>query len=101
MLEQGTRHWALDLLNEGMQPLAFFFPSWFFRLLTKIPMAAEGYQKFVQFCRDELTWRVKNDAEATSKGGKRHVSTTYKARETLANSNLQYVFHPKGLRRDR
>lgn len=69
MLEKGEKHWALELLDEGMQPLAYFFPSWFFRLLTKIPGAAEGYQKFVKFCVDELSWRVKNASESESKGG--------------------------------
>jgi cytochrome P450 len=68
MLERGEKHWALDLLAEGMQPLAFFLPAWMFRLLTKIPFAAAGYQKFVKFCRDELTWRVKNAKELDNKG---------------------------------
>lgn len=69
MLEHGKKHWALELLDEGMQPLAYFFPSWFFRLMTKIPGAGAGYQKFVKFCVDELTWRVKNAKEADAKGG--------------------------------
>lgn len=68
MLEHGQKHWALELLDEGMQPLAYFFPSWFFRLMTKIPGAGAGYHKFVKFCVDELTWRVKNANAAESKG---------------------------------
>ncbi|KAK3712159.1 hypothetical protein LTR37_009250 [Vermiconidia calcicola] len=67
MLEKGEKHWALDLLDEGMQPLAYFLPGWM--LLTKIPFAGAGYQKFVQFCVDELSWRVKNASEADSKAG--------------------------------
>lgn len=30
MTERGEKHWALDLLDEGMQPLAYHFPTWFF-----------------------------------------------------------------------
>lgn len=69
MLQKGEKHWALDLLDEGMQPLAFFLPGWLFRMLTKIPGAAAGYQKFVKFCVDELSWRVEN-AKAAEKSGK-------------------------------
>ena len=79
MLERGEKHWALELLDEGMQPLAYFLPSWFFRLLTKIPFAAEGYNKFVKFCVDELTWRVKNPNEADKKGGSDIMSWILKA----------------------
>ena len=69
MLEKGEKHWALDLLDEGMQPLAYFLPTWLFRLLTAIPGAAGGFHKFVQFCVDELSWRVNNANEADSKSG--------------------------------
>jgi tryprostatin B 6-hydroxylase len=69
MLEKGEKHWALDLLDEGMQPLAYFLPTWLFRLLIAIPGAAGGFHKFVQFCVDELSWRVNNASEADSKGG--------------------------------
>ncbi|EME82006.1 uncharacterized protein MYCFIDRAFT_215553, partial [Pseudocercospora fijiensis CIRAD86] len=63
MLDKGEKPHELEMLDEGMQPLAYRMPSWFFRLLTHIPAAAAGYQKFVKFCIDELTWRVKNAGE--------------------------------------
>ena len=69
MLEQGKKHPALKLLGDGMQPLAYFFSTWLFRIMATIPGASAGYQKFVQFCIDEVTWRVKNADEAESKGG--------------------------------
>src|SRR4051794_22455170 len=37
MLEKGEVHWAIKLLNAGMDPLALQMPHWFFRLLTAIP----------------------------------------------------------------
>lgn len=64
MLDKGEKPHELEMLDEGMQPLAYRLPSWFFRILTSIPGLAAGYQKFVDFCISELTWRVKN-------GGKR------------------------------
>ncbi|KAF2149681.1 putative P450 monooxygenase [Myriangium duriaei CBS 260.36] len=69
MLERGEKHYALKLLGDGMQPLAFWFPSWLIRMLISIPGAMVGYQKFVKFCIDELSWRVNNAQEAESKGG--------------------------------
>ena len=66
MLDQGEKPHELEMLDEGMQPLAYRFPSWFFRMLTQIPGLGAGYQKFVKFCVDELTWRVQN-ANATSR----------------------------------
>jgi len=79
MLEKGEKHWALDLLDEGMQPLAFFLPGWMFRLLTKIPGAAAGFQKVVKFCVDELSWRVQNAGEADKKGSSDMMSWILKA----------------------
>lgn len=69
MLEKGEKHWALELLDEGMQPLAFFLPTWFFRFLTAIPGLAAGYHNFIQFCVDELNWRIDHAEEQDGKGG--------------------------------
>jgi cytochrome P450 len=59
MLESGEKHWSLKLLSEGMDPLGFNFPLWFFRLLTAIPGAAAGYFKFMNFCSQQLDDRMK------------------------------------------
>lgn len=69
MLESGEKHHALEMLDAGMQPLAYFLPTWFFRMLTAIPGLSAGYLKFVKFCIDELSWRVNNASEADKKGG--------------------------------
>lgn len=83
MLESGQKHWALDLLDEGMQPLAYWLPPWFFRVLVKIPGAGAGYQKFVKFCVDELSWRVKNAKLAESKGGNDMMSWILRAYQDI------------------
>lgn len=69
MLEKGEKHWALELLDEGMEPLAFFLPTWLFRFLTAIPGLAAGYHNFIKFCVDELNWRIDHAEEQDKKGG--------------------------------
>ncbi|KAK4565840.1 hypothetical protein LTR86_003689 [Recurvomyces mirabilis] len=67
MLESGEKHAALALLSEGMQPLALMLPTWMFRILTQISFLGAGFQKFVKFCIQELSWRVEN-ANVVAKG---------------------------------
>ena len=59
MLESGEEHWAIKLLNGGMDPLGFSFPPWFFRILTAIPGATKEYWQFITFCSDQLADRMK------------------------------------------
>ena len=63
LMEKGEKPHALEMLDEGMAPLAFRLPAWFFRVLVAIPGAGAGYQKFIKFCVDELTWTVNNVGE--------------------------------------
>lgn len=60
MVREGKRHWALDLLSEGMEAVGPRAPLWFFKTLTAIPFATSGMYKFLKFCKDELEWRVNN-----------------------------------------
>lgn len=75
MVRNGKRHWALDLLSEGMSAVGPRPPIWFFRCLVAIPFAAGGLFKFLKFCTDELEWRVNNK---NSSGGMQPVSTQTK-----------------------
>lgn len=52
-------HYAIKLLNEGLMPLGFFFPMWFFRTLTAIPGATRGWWKFISFCSEQMQNRLK------------------------------------------
>ena len=47
MLEAGKDHWAIKLLNGGVEPFKWLFPTWFFRLLTAIPGATRDYWNFI------------------------------------------------------
>jgi tryprostatin B 6-hydroxylase len=61
MVEAGERHWALDLLVEGMELTGFRIPVWLSRVMMAIPGLTAGYWKFIKFCQDELKWRVENE----------------------------------------
>lgn len=43
MLKSGEEHWAIALLNAGMDPMGLWFPIWFFRAIIAIPGAATDY----------------------------------------------------------
>jgi len=58
MLESGNEHFAISLLNEGLQPLSLLFPTWFFRVLTDIPGLAANYWKVVGYCNQQLQYRI-------------------------------------------
>ena len=66
MLTRGEKPAELELLTEGMAPLALRLPPWFFRTLTAIPGLAAGYHKFIQFCVDELGRRVQQSEKGAS-----------------------------------
>ena len=83
MLTTGKTHWAIKLLDEGMAPMGFGFPPWFFRFLVAIPGAAAGYWNFIQFCSDRLADRVKEQPQKKAaltdekKGGKEEKDITF------------------------
>lgn len=58
MIENGADHWAITLLNDGINPLAYMFPTWFFRLLTSIPGLAKDWWRFIDFCGKRLEKRM-------------------------------------------
>ena len=63
MLDSGERHWALNILIEGMEAVPPRLPPWCFRILVNIPFATQGLFKFLKFCRDELEWRINNKGD--------------------------------------
>lgn len=63
MLESGEQHWAIKLLNDGMEPHRWSLPIWMFRLLLAIPGLAAGYWRFVNFCTEQLDRRMKQQGE--------------------------------------
>ena len=58
MLETSEEHWAIKLLNGGMEPLSWMFPMWLFRLLSAIPGAMSDYWRFIDYCAKRLEERM-------------------------------------------
>jgi cytochrome P450 len=63
MLQSGEAHWAIKLLDEGMDPMGFNFPTWFFRTLISIPGLASGYFKFIAFCNQQIADRMEKQGK--------------------------------------
>nr|POE72758.1 tryprostatin b 6-hydroxylase [Quercus suber] len=74
LLETGEKPKVLDLMTEGMQPLAILPPTWLFRILVRLPGIGAGFQKFVEFCVEELKWRVNNPTD--EKSGQKDIMTS-------------------------
>ena len=58
MLETSEEHWAIKLLNEGTEPLAWMFPVWFFRAMTAMPLLTRDWWRFIQYCAQRLDERM-------------------------------------------
>ncbi len=63
MLDSGELHWALQLLSDGAEATPPRIPLWSFRIIVAIPGLASSLYKFLNFCRDELEWRINNKTE--------------------------------------
>jgi tryprostatin B 6-hydroxylase len=58
MLDANEEHWAIKLLNEGVTPLGWMFPMWFFRVMTAIPGLSSDWWKFIGYCSKKLEQRI-------------------------------------------
>jgi tryprostatin B 6-hydroxylase len=58
MLEASDEHWAIKLLNRGIDPLSWMFPTWFFRMMTAIPGLSRDWWKFIYYCADKVNERM-------------------------------------------
>lgn len=60
MLENGQKHWAIQLLNNGQRGIGTFLPvPWLFVIISQIPALTKEFQKFIQFCEDMMDQRAK------------------------------------------
>lgn len=58
MLETSEEHWAIKLLNQGIEPLSWMFPVWFFRLMTAVPGLMRNWWRFIDYCAQRLDERM-------------------------------------------
>ncbi|RVX73375.1 hypothetical protein B0A52_03017 [Exophiala mesophila] len=60
MLENGQKHWAIQLLNNGQRGIGIFGPvPWLFVIVSQIPFLTKEFQKFIKFCEDMMDQRSK------------------------------------------
>ena len=64
MLKSGEEHWAIALLNAGMDPLGLWFPTWFFRTIIALPGATKDYFRFINYCTDQILKRIKKGKDS-------------------------------------
>jgi cytochrome P450 len=58
MLKSGQGHWAIDLLAAGQKGIGQFGGiPWFFVIVTRIPILAEGLNRFMKFSEDMMDAR--------------------------------------------
>jgi cytochrome P450 len=57
-------HWAIKLLNDGMDMLGLQLPNWLFRVLVAIPGAAKDHFRFLNYCTSQLENRMKEQGKA-------------------------------------
>ena len=58
MLDTSEEHWAVKLLNEGLEPLAWLFPIWFLRFMSAVPGMMRNWFKFIRYCSQRLDDRM-------------------------------------------
>ncbi|KAM0169945.1 hypothetical protein ACHAPF_009504 [Botrytis cinerea] len=63
MLQTGEQvHFALKILQEGMEPLGFLTPvPWVFPILINIPGAMDGFNRFISYCAEHIDIRRANE----------------------------------------
>lgn len=59
MLDTNNEHWAIGLLNTALEPLAYAFPVWFFRVVTAVPGLSRDWWRFIDFCAKRMDARLK------------------------------------------
>ncbi|KAH8434410.1 cytochrome P450 [Aspergillus melleus] len=63
MLETGREHWAVTMINEGVQALGFNLPTWLFRLLVNVPGLARGWRRLFDFAEQQMQEQIKAEVE--------------------------------------
>ncbi|KAK1144084.1 hypothetical protein N8T08_005746 [Aspergillus melleus] len=63
MLEIGREHWAVTMINEGVQALGFNLPTWLFRLLVNVPGLARGWRRLFHFAEQQMREQIKAEVE--------------------------------------
>ncbi|ORY04976.1 putative cytochrome P450 [Clohesyomyces aquaticus] len=58
MLKSDEFSWVLGVVDEAMMPLGMMLPMWVYRLLTIVPMALNGWRRFIGFVYQRVDDRL-------------------------------------------
>lgn len=58
MLTLSEDHWVIKLLNNGIGPLGYHFPVWFFRTMVAVPRLADDWWQFIHYCTQKVDERI-------------------------------------------
>lgn len=59
MLETSTEHYAIKLLNAGMDNHGLMLPMWFMRLMMAVPRLTSDWWRAIAYCNERMDERIK------------------------------------------
>lgn len=59
MLESSEKHWSIQILDRGLQPIGLHLPTWAFRILTSIPLLARDRARYTAYTCNLVHERMK------------------------------------------
>ena len=62
-MEAGDMHWAIKILNDGLDLISLQLPVWLLRMLLTIPGATKDYFRFLNYCSDQLERRMQKQGK--------------------------------------
>lgn len=63
MLDTSRNHWAIDLLDAGILPLALQLPMWFLRLGMHMPVLSKAWWELMTFCEKRTQARMQREPD--------------------------------------
>lgn len=58
MLTLSEVHWMIKLLKNGIAPLGYHLPTWFFRVMVAVPRLADEWWQFINYCAQKVDERI-------------------------------------------
>ncbi|KAJ5128601.1 hypothetical protein N7448_002317 [Penicillium atrosanguineum] len=63
MLETKEHHWAMNVLDKGMSPIASHLPMWFFHIVASVPGGNKDMKFMLKYCKEEMLRRWKTEPQ--------------------------------------
>ena len=90
MLESGSAHWVMELLEAAMLPMGFLMPTtWLIPVLAHAPLLGNEYRRFFAWCAEQIIQRQSmkvSEPDITS-----HLLTDPKGDRTWLNGDARLI----------